>query len=152
MQTQKAHTMTAEEFLATAHIRGAKITSPADAGTIARANTTLQQMQCAMLPKFMIDVFATAGSINIGSGYIFGPTDTDRGRHFPIPSIVRTNQDFSRIPQMHGKTIFGRNDLFFFAFDAFGTCFMLDNLKLNPIRKYDDPYRAMLDCLLAGKI
>jgi hypothetical protein len=53
---------------------------------------------------------------------------------------------------LFGKTVFGRNDLFWFAFDAMGNCFMLDNLTLSQLRKYDNPYRAMLDCLIVGKI
>ena len=43
-------------------------------------------------------------------------------------------------------------DLFWFAFDAFGNCFMLDNTNLNCLRQYDDAYRAMTDCLVAGKL
>jgi hypothetical protein len=48
--------------------------------------------------------------------------------------------------------VFGRNDLFWFAFDAFGTCFMLDNTALRPLRKYDDPWRALTDCMIVGKM
>ncbi len=144
--------MTRDEFLAAIKSHGAIIAPAADTGAIGRANTALQQIKCAMMPQFIIDLFRAAGAINLGSGYIFGPTEVDRGRLFPIPSIVRVNNDFSTIKSMHGKTIFGRNDLFFFGFDAFGTCFMLDNLTLSPMRRYDDPYRAMMDCLAAGKI
>ena len=60
--------------------------------------------------------------------------------------------NLSNIATIRGKTVFGRNDLFWFAFDAFGTCYMLDNLNLRVLKKYDDPYRAMLDCLIVGKI
>jgi hypothetical protein len=53
---------------------------------------------------------------------------------------------------LFGKTVFGRNDLFWFAFDTMGTCYMLDNLTLSILRKYDDPHRAIIDCLVVGKI
>ncbi len=144
--------MTRDEFLSTIKARGAQFAPPATSRDIGIANTALQQMRAAMLPKFIIDLFSITGGINLGNGYIFGPTDIDDHAHYPTPSIIRTNMDFSHIPQLRGKTIFGRNDLFFFAFDAFGTCFMLDNLGLQPMRKYDDPYRAISDCLIAGKI
>ena len=83
---------------------------------------------------------------------IFGPLECARGTRFPIPSIVEINLDMAGNDVLRGKTIFGRNDLFWFAFDAFGTFYMLDNLNLRILRKYDDPYRAMSDCLIAGKV
>ena len=144
--------MTCNEFLSTIRAHGATVAPPAPQNQVGLTNTTLQQMRCAMLPSFMFELYGATGGINCGTGYIFGPTDIDRGALYPIPSIVHIAQDFINTPSMHGKTIFGRNDLFFFAFDAFGTCFMLDNLSLRPLRKYDDPYRALTDCLAAGKI
>ena len=66
--------------------------------------------------------------------------------------LLKINDDISVLGKTVGKTIFGRNDLFWFAFDAFGTFYMLDNLNLTPLRRYDDPYRAMTDCLISGKI
>ena len=65
--------------------------------------------------------------------------------------IVSINRELSGIKKLRGLTLFGRNDLFWFAFDSFGTCMMLDNLNLGVLRKYDNPYRAMSDCLLGGK-
>ena len=59
---------------------------------------------------------------------------------------------FDTNKNLFGKTIFGMNDLFWFAFDTNGQCMMLDNLTLSTLRKYDDPYQAMLDCLIVGKI
>lgn len=144
--------MTCEELLSAMKDRGAVLAPAASARDITLANSSLQQMRCAMLPKFMLDLFSITGGINLGTGYIFGPTDISDAIKYPTPSIVRINQDFLSVAQMRGKTIFGRNDLFFFAFDAFGTCLMLDNLNLNPMRKYDDPIRAISDCLIAGKI
>ena len=106
---------------------------------------------CAMFAKIFTDLYKSASAINLGNGYIFGPIECARGARFPIPSIVEINMDVLGIDTLRGKTVFGRNDLFWFAFDAFGTFYMLDNLTLRVLRKYDDPYRAMSDCLVAGK-
>lgn len=144
--------MTTTEFLSAIKSRGAIIAPPADVSTITLANTNLQNFQAAMLPAFIIDLYKSTGGINLGNGYIFGPTEFQIGNNFPTPSIVDVNKDISNIKSMRGKTVFGRNDLFWFAFDSFGACFMLDNLTLKPIRKYDDVYRALTDCLIAGKI
>ena len=112
----------------------------------------LQQDQFAMLPKFLLDLYKNAGGIILGSSYIFGPKETERGIRYPVPAIQNINSDFYGNKKLFGKTIFGSNDLFLFVTDAFGNCFMLDNLTLSVLRKYDDPYRAMMDCLIIGKI
>lgn len=145
--------MTCNEFIDFIKSRGALIAAPCTPSQISIINTYLQRMQMAILPTFMTELYATTGGINIGTGYIFGPNDakyTPNG--YPIPSIIKINQDITSIPAIRGKTVFGRNDLFWFAFDAFGVCYMLDNLSLRVLRKYDDPFRAMTDCLAAGKI
>jgi hypothetical protein len=144
--------MTCDEFLSAMKSRGAIITAPVSTQQTQITNTVLQQMRCAMIPAFMADLYKYCNSINLGNGYIFGPAETQRGNRFPIPTIISVNQDMSTLGRTVGKTIFGRNDLFWFAFDAFGVCYMLDNLTLTPLRKYDDPYRAMADCLIAGKM
>ncbi len=145
--------MTCNEFLAFVKSRGARIAPPFVAGQTTIANTSLQHMRAAMLPAYITELYTLTGGINIGTGYIFGPGDVKyTASGYPVPSIVKINQDIASITTMRGKTVFGRNDLFWFAFDAFGTCYMLDNLSLRPLRKYDDPFRAMTDCLAAGKI
>ena len=105
-----------------------------------------------MLPSFMFDLYKSCSGITLGSAYIFGPKKTERGIKYPIPSIITINKEMNQNKNLFGKTVFGRNDLFWFAFDTNGTCFMLDNLTLSVLRKYDDPYRAMIDCLIVGKI
>ena len=105
-----------------------------------------------MLPNVLCELYETAGSICLDTGYIFGPNEILREKTYPIPSILKVNDDISILGKTVGKTIFGRNDLFWFAFDAFGTFYMLDNLNLTPLRRYDDPFRAMTDCLISGKI
>lgn len=144
--------MTRDEFFSSVRARGMEIIPARPPRDTAMANTLLQGMRAAMIPVQMQDFFSHAGGIVNGSGYIFGPTETQRATSFPIPSIIDINRDMSHIQAMHGKTIFGRNDLFFFAFDAFGVFYMLDNLTLRPLRKYDDMYHAMTDCLAAGKL
>ena len=143
--------MNTTEFLSSIKTRGATIYSPAQKRDIELANTALQSHRCAMFPNVFLDLYNHASAINLGNGYIFGPVEVARGIIAPIPSIVDININLIATPDIRGKTIFGRNDLFWFAFDAFGTFYMLDNLNLRVLRKYDDPYRAMTDCLIAGK-
>lgn len=144
--------MTRDEFLSAMQSRGARFAPPVESGRIALTNTQLQNIRAAMLPMFIMELYGKTGGIILGNGYIFGPDEIPNGLRTPVPSIYSVNFDISNIPAAHGKTIFGRNDLFWFGFDSFGTCYMLDNLTLKPLRKYDDPYRAMTDCLIAGKL
>ena len=144
--------MGCSDFLSSMKSYGALFAPAASAQSITLTNTSLQHIRAAMLPQFMIDFYSHCGGINLGNGYIFGPNEISRGQKYPIPNILQINTDLSGLPYLRGKTVFGRNDLFWFAFVAFGSCFMLDNLNLNILRKYDDPYRAMTDCLIAGKL
>lgn len=144
--------MTTDEFLSYIKSRGAHLADAVSPNQIALTNTALQQRRRAMLPQYMTELYTKTGGIILGNGYIFGPNEIPQGLRFPVPTITKINEDVSNIPQTIGKTIFGRNDLFWFAFDAFGICYMLDNLTLAPLRKYDEPHRALIDCLIAGKI
>jgi len=144
--------MNVSEFLTAIKSKGALVWGPSNTRAIEYANSSLQQKKCAILPNFMIELYTKTGGINLGSGYIFGPTELPNGLNFPIPSIVQINDEIRRIPSMANKTLFARNDLFWFVFDAFGTCYMVNNLNGSVLRKYDDPYRALYDCLLGGKI
>ena len=143
--------MNTNEFLSSLKSRGAVIYPAASKRDIELANNALQSRRCAMFPTIFIDLYNHTSTINLGNGYIFPPVEIARGAHFPIPSIVDININLPSNQNIRGKTIFGRNDLFWFAFDAFGTFYMLDNLTLRVLRQYDDPYRAMLDCIIAGK-
>lgn len=144
--------MTTSEFLSLIKNRGATIFSPVSATDINTANTNLQDMRIAILPPFLQDLYTNCSGITLGSACIFGVTEIDRGIKYPLPSIIQINKDIIGNKNLSGKTVFGRNDLFWFAFDAFGNCFMLDNITLSVLRKYDDPYRAIMDCLIVGKI
>ena len=144
--------MTRDEFLSSVKSNGAVLAPAAEEHMIVIASSALQSIRCAMLPEFMIDLYKTAGGLVLGDGYIFGPSELTVTRKFPVPSIVQINNEISGLAQMRGKTVFGRNDLFWFAFDVFGACFMLDNLTLSQIRKYEDPWRALSDCLIIGKM
>ena len=143
--------MTVNEFISAITQRGAQTTAPATEQQITLLNAALRQNRFAMLPRAMIDLYAITGSLNLDTGYIFGPIEIMRNGVFPIPDILTINNDIAPLGKTSGMTIFGRNDLFWFAFNVFGQFFMLDNLTLKPLRKYDDPYRAMIDCLIAGK-
>lgn len=144
--------MTANEFLSSMKSNGAEFAPPADLRAITVTSMTLQQMRAAILPVFIQELYKIAGGGSLGNGYIFGPNEFMISGKFPISTIVQINGELAAIDTMRGKTVFGRNDLFWFAFDAFGVCFMLDNLSLKPLRKYDDPYRALTDCLIVGKM
>jgi hypothetical protein len=144
--------MTRQELLETINSRGAFLAKGCDAGQIKLLNINLQNLRAATLPSYMAEFYQTCGGIWMGTGYIFGPKEFSyNGRH-PVPSILDINQDLSNMKNMRGKTLFGRNDLFWFVFDVFGECMMLDNLNLTILRKYSDPYRAMYECLVGGKI
>lgn len=144
--------MTHNEFISNMKLRGAITSSGVSLRDITLANAALQQRRCAMIPAFLMEFYTICGGIYLDSGYIFGPLETSENRTAPIPSITKINEEITPMNKTVGKTIFGRNDLFWFAFDAFGTFYMLDNLTLNTLRKYDDPYKALADCLIAGKI
>lgn len=144
--------MEIKEFLDTLKQRGAFMAPPAHVGTINITNINLQKIHAAMLPKFMTDLYQTCGGIKLGNGYLFGPAEFGKPGKHPIPDIYQINNELSNLQKLRGKTVFGRNDLFWFAFDAFGKCTMLDNLGLNTLRAYDDPYKAIMDCLAGGTI
>ena len=144
--------MTSTEFISLIQSRGAIVFPAADSRDVTFANTNLQNIRAAMLPDFMYDLYTLCSGITLGAACIFGVNEIKRGIKYPLPSIINVNKDMSGTKNLFGKTVFGRNDLFWFAFDAMGNCFMLDNLTLSPLRKYEDPYRAMLDCLIVGKI
>lgn len=144
--------MTSTEFLSLIKSRGATIFAPSSATEITVATTNLQNIRAAMLQPFMLDLYKHCSAITLGSACIFGPTEIQRGIKYSLPSIEKINHDMMGNKNLFGKTVFGRNDLFWFAFDVNGNCLMLDNLTLSVLRKYDDPYRAMLDCLIVGKI
>lgn len=144
--------MTTNDFIPLIQNKGAKLMPAGTSNDINIANTYLKETGFAMLPSFLIDVYYSCAGITFGSACIFGPKEIDRGIKAPLPSIIDINKELKNNKKLFGKTIFGRNDLFWFATDALGNCFMLDNLTLSVLRKYDDPYRAMLDCLIVGKI
>lgn len=144
--------MTKDEFLSLMKSRGATFFAPTELQMINIANSGLQAMRVAMMPNFLQELYTTCFAITLGSSCIFGPVEIKRGTKYPLPAITTINKDMIGNKNLFGKTIFGRNDLFWFAYDAYGNCFMLDNLTLSVLRKYDNPYRAMFDCLIVGKI
>ena len=144
--------MTHDEFISKMKEKGALVWGPVNARYIEHAISSLQRIKCAMLPNFMIDLYTKTAGVNLGTGYIFGPSELPNGNNFPIPSIVQVNDEIQNIPAFRNKTLFGRNDLFWFTFDSFGTFYMQSNVTGAVLRKYDDPYRALSDCLMGGKI
>lgn len=147
--------MTKEEFLSWTKSSSATMLQTASSSEIAQTQNALQQMHSAIIPISLTDFYKNiAGGILLGDAQIFGLAEIKREKTgtYYIPSILQVNRDFSGFSNMRGKTIFGRNGLFWFAFDAFGKCFMLSNITLAPMRQYDDIFKAMSDCLALGKI
>ena len=143
--------MTHQEFLSRITQRGAKCSPRANEQEITLLNAALRQNRFAMLPRALLDLYSETGSLNLDTGYIFGPKEVYRHNTSPSPDILTVNNEIAPLGKTNGMTIFGRNDLFWFAFDAFGKFYMLDNILLKPLRQYDDAYHAMTDCLIAGK-
>ena len=143
--------MTQAEFFQEIQKYDSLITPASPVGKITIININLQKIRAAMLPEFMINLYKECNCIKLGTGYIFGVSEFSRNNKHPVPNIFEVNDELTNLPKMRGKTVFGRNDLFWFVFDSFGRCFMMDTLELNVLREYTDPYRAMLDCLLGGK-
>jgi hypothetical protein len=144
--------MTLDEFLSLMKNGGAESAPAATDAEISMTATLLQNIRASSLPQFIIDLYAKVGGMILGDAYIFGPNELKMTDKFPVPTIAQINREISGIASMRGRTVFARNDLFWFAFDAFGNVFMLDNARLAVLRKYDDPYRAMTDCMAVGKI
>ena len=147
--------MNREDFFSELKTRNAILLPCASDRAIELAQNSLQTMRAAMMSLALIDIYKRiAGGIIMGDANIFGPEKFDRAvSNYEIPDIVTTNREVSNIGALRGKTIVGRNQMFWFAFDAFGTFYMLDVLNMNPLRKYEsDPYRAIMDCLAVGKI
>lgn len=143
--------MTANEFIQKMTARGAHIYPVAGRNT-ELVNTTLRSRGRAMLAREILEFYAVAGGANLGAGYIFGLMPVERGLVYPVPDLVRINDELTGIAATAGKTIFARNDLFWFAFDAFGAFYMLENLTLRPLKKYDDGWHAMSDALMGGRL
>ena len=143
--------MTQQEFLKAMSERGAKFAPPVSPGQLNITNINLQKLRIAMLPTYMLNLYQSCGGIKLDNGYIFGPLEIKYSNKYPVPNIIQINENLTNIAGINGRTVFGRNDLFWFAFDSFGACVMLDNLNLNILRRYDDPYRALTDCLIGGK-
>jgi len=147
--------MTRDEFISELTSRGAVLLPTAPDYAIELARNALQQMRAAMIPQTLSDIYKNiAGGIILGDANIFAPENTARARrNYEIPSLVQINREISGLPGVTGKTVFGRNQMFWFAFDAFGNFYMLNILNLNILREYRaDAYRAILDCLAVGKI
>ncbi len=143
--------MTVEEFVLMMKSRGVYIDNPPSRQEIVNINLYLQQIGAAILPNAVADLYSVAGGMIWGSAYIFAPKTIEREMVFPVPDLVTINKDIQSVKQLHGLTVFGRNDLFWFAFDAFGKYQMLHKITLESLRKYDDIFRAITDCLAVGK-
>ncbi|MCQ2562484.1 MAG: hypothetical protein MJ158_02635 [Alphaproteobacteria bacterium] len=147
----ETNNMTIQELLSLLSQKDAVLVPVSQVTNISIINVNLQKYGASLLPAFLVDLYKSTGGIHLGSAYIFGPTEINRDLKAPIPSIVDINKDNSLNKPLFGKLIFGRNDLFTFATDLIGNCYMMDNSTLTILRKYDEPFKAILDCLIIGK-
>ena len=98
--------MTCSEFLSAIQSRGAKIYAPAHQNQILLLNGALQQRRYAMLPQSINELYSMVSAINLDTGYIFGPNEIMRDKTYPIPSILKVNDDIAPLGKTVGKTIF----------------------------------------------
>jgi len=145
--------MTESQFLSFLNQNDAFVGNASDERAIKLVNSGLQNISAAILPQFMINFYKKFGAIVLSGAYIFGPEELKNPKlSYPVPGIFDINNDIANLKQMRGKTLFGRNDLFLFAFNAFGQFFMLDNLTMSVLREYTDPWQAISDCTTIGKL
>lgn len=144
--------MTLQELLIFAKNKHAFMSTTPTIGQITLTNKNLQRINSATLPEYMIELYKICGGIRLGSACIFGPNEIKNSNKYPVPTIFKINEELFTNKNIKEKTIFGRNDLFLFAFDNLGKCFLLDNTSLKPLKQYTDPYKAMADCITLGKL
>jgi hypothetical protein len=147
--------MDREQFFQELKNRGATLLPIASDRALELSQNSLQNMRAARIPPILSDIYKNiAGGIILDDSTVFPIEEIDRTkRNYKIPNVITVNRDLSTIPGITGKTVFARNQMFMFMFDAFGNFYMTDILGLNILREYQlDGYRAILDCLAVGKI
>ena len=132
---------------------GAVFFPSAGARALNLANAAFQQMKASVLPTAMGAFYAAYGGAVLGDACVFPIEDTDRpNRNYVMPGIVKVNRDMIDFPALRGKTIWGRNQFYWFSADVAGAICMHDVLTLTVLRKYGDLGAAIADCLLAGRV
>jgi len=132
---------------------GAVFLTPAPFRALELANAAFQRMRASVLPKSAADFYLGYGGAILGDACVFPVEDTFRsGRNCIIPGIVKVNRGLSTVPQLRGKTVWGRNQIYIFSCDVMGSVYMHDALTLAVLRKYGDFGAALADCLLVGKV
>jgi hypothetical protein len=117
------------------------------------ANAAFQQMKASILPESLTDFYYLHSGAVLGDACVFPIEDADRpDGNYVMPSIVKINRDLAGFSTLRGKTIWGRNQLYWFSADVAGILYMHDVLTLMVLRKYNDVAAAIADCLLVGKI
>ncbi len=144
--------MNGKEFSDFIKSNNVKIIPPFEDRELILTNAGLQKMRAAILPNDLIELYKKVGGFNLNGAYVFGPKEFLRQNTSAVPSIMEINKQLTDFQCMRGKTVFARNDLFWFAFDVNGEFFMLDNLTLKPLKKYDNLFNAICDCLTVGRL
>jgi hypothetical protein len=132
---------------------GAVFLPPSNAREVGLANAALQRVGAAILPGFLTDFYYSRGGAILGDACVFPVGDTDRpDRGYVMPGIDKINRDLAGFATLRGKTVWGRNQLYWFSADVSGNLYMHDVLTLRMLRKYDNFGAAVSDCLLVGKL
>ena len=118
------------------------------------AQSALQQMRAAMMPQALTHMYKNiSGGYLLGDAVIFGLEEIYRAEaSYSLPGLLDINREISGYANMRGRTLLGRNSLFWLYFDAFGKYYMADNVNMNVLREYVDMSRAIEDCLIVGKL
>jgi len=132
---------------------GAVFFPPGAARALNLANAAFQQMKASVLPTAMGTFYASYGGAVLGDACVFPIEDMDRpNRNYVMPGIVKVNRDMIDFKALRRKTIWGRNQFYWFSADFVGAICMHDVLTLTVLRKYGDIGSALADCLLAGRV
>jgi hypothetical protein len=135
------------------HESGAVFFPGSGARAVELANAALQQMKASVLPRSLAELYAACNGALLGDACVFPIEDADRpGRNYIVPGIVKINRDLAGLPLLRGRTVWGRNQIYWFSADVAGTLRMHDMLTLSVLRTYDDLGAAFTDCLLVGKL
>jgi hypothetical protein len=132
---------------------GAVFLPPPSARALELANAALQQMKASVLPAAAAGFYKAHGGALLGDACVFPADDADRpDRRYVFPSLVGINRDLTGLSGLRGKTVWGRNQFYWFSADVAGKILMHDILTLSVLRDYADFGAAITDCLLVGKL
>ncbi|MCL2629175.1 MAG: hypothetical protein FWD33_00545 [Alphaproteobacteria bacterium] len=129
---------------------GAKAARPAP-DELVRTQAALQGMGKLMMPAGLVEFFQNFGAVVLGDAEIFAPMPAAIGK-MRTRTIIEVNGDMSASTPIGGKTVFGRNQLFWLVVGDDFKFHLLDLYTMRPAKAYDDVNLAVRDCLLVGAL